>query len=115
MRKVKIASWKAKVPRFDKEGKLVGVQDTEESLLTAIESIIANTNPMELPRGIEKFRIFNRVGRAFDEAIKSNELVLEEGDYEFVKKLIERGIPAHWGMNVNIAESIENFMTVEEE
>ena len=106
MRKIKIGSWKAINP----EGK-----EYNETLLTALNVLIANKKPEEMPRGLEKFRIFNKRSKAFDNAEKSGELVLEETEYKFLKDTMEADIPSIWGTNPNISEAIEEFLNTKEE
>lgn len=115
MRKIRIETWKAKVPVRDSEGKITGSEDQDENLLTAFNVLIANKKPEEMPRGLEKFRTFSRLTKAFDKAIESNILELEETDYKFLKEEIERNIPSVWGMNENLMKSVELFLESKEE
>ena len=87
----------------------------ETSLLEAINVVIAMKNPKELPRGIEKFKVFGRIGNAFAEAEKTGELVLEESDYDFLKKTIEQDVPSQWAMNKDIRCAVEAFLEAKEE
>lgn len=106
MRKVRIEEWKAK----DSEGK-----DIKENLLIALSMLIAGKKPEEIPRGLDKFRLFNRLAKAFDKAEKSKVLELEETDYKFLKDVIEKDVPSIWGMNLNINKAIESFLEAKEE
>jgi len=106
MRKIRIENWKAKLPN-GKEG--------EENLLIALSVLIANKRPEEMPRGLDKFRLFNRLSKAFDKAEKSRELVLEEMDYTFLKDLIEKEVPSIWGMNPNLSKAVEDFLNTKQE
>ena len=114
MRRIKINSWKSNVPKRDKEGKIVGAEEAEENLLMAINVLIANRKPEQMPRGIDKFRTMGRIAKAFDKAEKSKELVLEETDYKFLKDAIESDILASWGMNENLNKAFEDFLNAEE-
>jgi len=105
MRKVKIEKWKAK----DREG-----NEYDESLLTVLNVLINNKKPDEMPRGLDKFRTFSRLMKAFDKADKSGELALEEADYKFLKDTIEKDIPSVWGANENIMKSVEAFLESKE-
>ena len=114
MRKIKIETWKAKVPVRDETGKITGTEEQDENLLTAFNVLIANKKPEEMPRGLDKFRTFGRLTKAFDNADKSKELVLEEVDYMFLKKEIESNIPSIWGMNENLMKAVEAFLEAKE-
>ena len=105
MRKVKIEKWKAK----DKEG-----NEYDESILTALNVLINNKKPEEVPRGLDKFRLFSRIAKAFDKAEKSGELVLEESDYKFLKETVDKDIPSNWGANDNILKAVESFVDAKE-
>lgn len=106
MRKIKIKSWKGK----DTQG-----IEYDETLLTALSVLIANKKPEEIPRGLDKFRLFHRLSKAFSSAEKSGTLALEEIDYEFLKAMIEKDVPSVWGMNPNITGAIEEFLGAKEE
>jgi len=105
MRKVKIEKWKAK----DRDG-----NEYEESILTALNVLINNKKPEDIPRGLDKFRLFNRITKAFDKAEKSGELVLEEVDYKFLKDMVETDIPSVWGANESILKAVESFLEAKE-
>ena len=116
MRKIKIKSWKAKVPEFGTDGKtIVGAKEVDENLLIALNNLIAAKKPEEIPRGLDKFRLFNRISKAFYKADKTKVLELEEADYSFLKQSIEKDIPSTWGMNENLNAAVEEFMKSEEE
>ena len=106
MRKIKISKWKVK----DLEGK-----ENEESLLTALSVLISNKKPEELPKGLDKFRLYNKLMKAFDKAEKSGTLELEELEYKFLKDTIEKDIPSIWGSNLNINNAIEEFIEAKSE
>lgn len=104
MRKIKIKEkWKEKA----------GEKDIEVSLIEGLNALISAKDPKDMPRGLDKARMFNRLIKAFDEAKKSDELILEETDYSFLKKTIEEGIPAEWGRNDKMMSEVENFMSAE--
>ena len=113
MRKIKINTWKSKVPVYEDE-KIVGTEEKDEDLLVALNVLIGNKKPEEMPRGLDKFRTFRRLADAFDKADKSRILELEEVDYKFLKDEIEKGIPSSWGMNKNISKAIEDFLESKE-
>jgi hypothetical protein len=101
MRKVKINKWKAK----DQHG-----NEYDESLLVIFNVLINFKKPEEIPRGLDQFRLFNKLAKAFDKADESGELVLEETEYKFLKEMIEKNIPSNWGANDNITNAVESFL-----
>jgi hypothetical protein len=106
MRKIKINTWKAKIA----EGK-----EQDENLLIAINVLLGNKRPEDIPKGLDKFRLFNRLAKAFDKAEETKELVLEEADYSFLKEMIEKDVPSIWGMSENLSRAIEDFLNVKQE
>lgn len=111
MRKIKIETWKSRVPVMGEDGKPTGEFNMmDETLLTALNVLIGNKKPEDMPRGLDKFRIFNRLSKAFDKADKTKMLELEEVDYKFLKETIEKDIPSAWGMNQNVSKAIESFL-----
>lgn len=106
MRKVKIEKWKSRMP----DG-----TEAEENLLMALNVLIANKKPEDIPRGIDKFRLFGRIAKAFEKAEKTKILELEEADYSFLKKAIESDVPSVWGMNPELTKAIESFLNAKEE
>jgi len=115
MRKIKIETWKAKSPVRDEKGEIIGTEDQDENLLSAFNVLIANKKPEDMPRGLDNFRTFGRLVKAFDKAEKSKVLELEEVDYSFLKKEIESNIPSLWGMNENLMNAVEAFLDAKEE
>ena len=106
MRKMQVQSWKAK----NQEGK-----DIEESIVEILSVMISSQKPEDMPRGLEKARMFNRLISAFDKSKESKELILEEADYMYLKKILENDIPAMWGSNKNIMTAIETFVELKQE
>ena len=106
MRKIKVKKWKAKLP----DG-----TEIEESLLTALSTLISTKNPENMPRGLDKFRLYNRLVKAFDKAEESGILELEEIDYAFLKSTVESDIPSIWGSNSNITDAIDSFLNAKQE
>jgi len=110
MRKIKLEKWKSRVPVYS-EGKATGqFEEKDEDLLIALNVLIANKKPEEMPRGLDKFRTFGRLAKAFDKAIESRVLELEETEYKFLKDEIEKSIPSTWGLNENIMKAVESFL-----
>ncbi|KKM59921.1 hypothetical protein LCGC14_1547040 [marine sediment metagenome] len=95
MRKIKIETWKSKVPKYAEDGiTMVGTTEKEEDLLTALNVLIASKKPEDMPRGLDKFRLFGRISKAFDEADVSKVLELEEADYSFLKDYQQLCVPS---------------------
>ena len=114
MRKIKINKWKSNVPKIE-DGKIIGSEERDEDLLTVLNVLLANKKPEEIPKGLDKFRLFGRLSKAFDKADKTKILELEEADYGFLRKMIESDVPSVWGMNANIAKAVEDFLEVQKE
>jgi len=116
MRKIKIEKWKSKIPVMDSEGKpTTETKELDEDLLTALNVLIGNKKPEDMPRGLDKFRTFGRLSKAFEKADKSGILELEEADYSFLKEAIENDVPSTWGMNESILNAIEAFLSAEQQ
>lgn len=114
MKKIKIKKWRAKVPDGKDEKGQIKYKYVDESTLTALNILIANIKPQNMPRGLDAFRIFNRLSKAFTKAEKTDILELDDVDYKFLKDTIKRDVPSIWGLNPNISEAIEEFLNVEE-
>lgn len=106
MRRIEIKTWKSRISE-DKE--------IDENLLIALNLLLGNKKPEEMPRGIDKHRMFNRLSKAFEKAEKKGVLELEEADYTFLKLMVEKDIPAIWGMNQDLSEAVENFLDAKSE
>ena len=117
MRKIKIEKWKSQVPVYDKEDstKIVGTEEKDETLLDALNVLIANKKPEEMLKGLDNFRTMNRLSKAFTKAEEKGILELEETDYMFLKNDLEKNIPSSWGMNINIMNAVEEFLNAESE
>jgi len=106
MRKIEVKKWKVK----DQEGK-----EVEETTLTALSVLVMMKKPEDMPRGFDKFRLFNKLTKAFDKAEKTGTLQLEELEYGFLKNLVDKDVPSIWGLNQNITEALELFMGAPEQ
>ena len=115
MRKIKIEKWKARVPVMDEKGVVVDTKEMDETLLVALNNLIGSKKPEEMPRGIDKFRIFSKIAAAFEKADKSGMLELESREYDFLKGTVEKDIPAAWGMSQNIMKAVTAFLEAKEE
>jgi len=115
MRKIKIKTWKAEVPVFSDDGKIIGTKEEDENLLIAFNNLIGSKRPEEIPRGLDKFRLFNKLSKAFSKAEETKILQLEDAEYEFLKGLVENDIPSSWGMNENLFKAFNLFLEAKEE
>ena len=68
-----------------------------------------------MPRGLDNFRLMQRLSKVFEKAEQTGILELEEADYSFLKSTVESGIPSIWAMNKNIASSVDAFLNAKEE
>lgn len=114
MRKIKIETWKANIPKFDGD-KIVGTEEKDENLLTALNVLLGSKKPEEIPRGLDKFRLFGRLSKAFIKADEKGILHLEEADYSFLKQMVEKDIPSVWGFNEKLMNAIELFLNAKQE
>ena len=115
MRKIKIEKWKARMPVLDDNGVVVDSREMDEDLLVALNNLIGSKKPEEMPRGIDKFRIFGKIATAFEKADKTGKLELEDREYKFLKETIEKDVPAAWAMNPHIMKAITAFLEAKEE
>ena len=106
MRKIPISKWSSKLPTGE---------DAEEDLLIALNVLIGAKKPEEIPRGIDKFRIFGKIAEAFDKAVQTGILELEDREYDFLKETIEKDVPSTWAMNQNLLKAINDFLDAKEE
>lgn len=104
MRKMKVEKWTSK--GRDESG---NPKDVDESIMVALTALMGDSKNESI-RGLDKFRTYARVAKAFEAADKSGELVLEEADYVYLKGLIEKGAPAMWAFNPNILKAIDEFV-----
>ena len=91
------------------------IVEIDENTLVALTSIINMKDSNQMPKGLDNFRIMNRLSKAFDKAEKTNVLKLENLDYKFLKDLIEHDIPSNWGRNQDISNAVEAFLNPNEE
>lgn len=106
MRKIKINEWDAKNP----SGEMI-----KEDIIVLLTVMINGKKPEDIPKGLDKFRLFNRLSKAFDKAKETKELILEEADYKFLKNMLDEGIPSIWGSNSSIFQAVEDFVNAKEE
>lgn len=107
MRTIKLFRWKE--PDLKNPGKLSDVD-----LVEVLKTLINNRDPQKMPyNGIDHHRFFGRLGKAFEEAEKTEILKLEEGDYSQLKKIVEEDVQGIWGLNKDISKAIEDFMSAE--
>jgi len=106
MRRITVTEWPIKTAEGT-EGK--------ESLLQVLSILVTNKKPEEMPRGLEQFKLFNKLVKAFEKAEQTKVLELEEDTYKFLKDTVNRDIPSIWGTNKNIVEAIDAFYNAKEE
>jgi len=104
MRKIPLISWK----EFDKEAKEV-VSDSA----FLIKVLVGSRDAQKMPKGIDLFRSYNRIGKACEEAAKTGFIELEEADYSIVKKALEEDIPATWGYLDDVMKAVEAILNAE--
>lgn len=97
MKTIKITSWET-VEQDGKKG--------EENIVMIIKALLSFKDPKTLPQGFKQAMMFNRLFKAFE---NREELILEDEDYNFIKKMIETDTPAVWGTNSNIMKALEDF------
>ena len=114
MYKIKIDKWKAKVPVVE-DGVVVDYKEADEDLLIALNNLVGGKKPEEMPRGIDKFRIFSKISLAFEKADKTGVLELEDREYTFLKDTVNKDVPAAWGMNKNIMKAVTAFLEAKDE
>jgi len=115
LRKIKIEKWKARIPVTNEKGVVVDSKEMDEDLLVALNNLIGSKKPEEMPRGIDKFRLFSKLSLAFEKAEKTGVLELETREYDFLKGTVEKDIPASWGMSPNIMKAITAFLEAKDE
>lgn len=106
MRKIRLESWKEKRANGTSE---------DVSLLDALKALLSVKDPKDIPRGLDKFRLFHQVDLAFAKAEQTKTLELEEATYEFLKSCVDKDIPSTWGMNPPLASAIEAFLSAKPE
>jgi len=94
---------------------MIGTEEKDETILDAINVLIANKKPEDMPRGLDNFRTMGRLSKAFEKADNSGILELEEVDYKFIKDDLEKNVPSAWGMNQNIMKAVESFLDAKSE
>lgn len=106
MRKIQVIEWTVKTA----EG-----TEAKENLLQVLSVLVTNKKPEELPKGLEQFKLFNKLTKAFEKAEQTKVLELEDTEYKFLKNTIDRDIPSVWGANKNIVAAINSFYNAVEE
>ena len=101
MRNIEVKTWEAHT---------IDGQPVTENTLQALSALVGSKSPEQMPRGIDNFRLFSRIAKAFEAAETSGMIVLEESDYSFLKKTVESDIPAVWALNPKRVEAIGLFL-----
>jgi hypothetical protein len=97
MKTIQIKNWKG----IEENGK-----EVEENIVAVIKALLSFKDPKTLPQGFKQALMFYRLFKAFE---NKEELILEDEDYIFIKKMIETDTPAVWGTNSNIMKALEDF------
>jgi hypothetical protein len=105
VRKIPVSKWK-----IYEDG-----QEREISLLTLVTAILNVTPPREMPVGLQNFAIMKNIADAYERAEAGGELVLEEREYEFLRTLFERYVPASWASDKNTAAAVLSFIEAEKQ
>lgn len=95
MKVLKIESWKAKQ----------GSEEITENIVTVLTALLSISSK-DMPRGFQQALMFSRIIKSFN---NKKELILDDVDYDFIKKLIETDTPAIWGSNSNIMKALNDF------
>ena len=106
MRKIDIMYWKAKTPDGN---------EVEENTVTVLNMLINSMPTNSIPRGLDSFRLFNRISKAFKKSEEKKVLVLEESDHSFLVNAIKNDIPSVWGTNENILKAVDSVINAKEE
>jgi len=106
MRKINISEWTVR----DADGK-----EGKENLLQVLSILVTNKKPEDLPRGLEQFKLFNKLVKAFEKAEATKVLELEETEYAFLKNIVEKDTPSIWGINKSIFDALMLFMEAKQE
>ena len=104
MREVKVKEWTVK----GQDGK-----EKKESTIDVIEGLLRTADPQAMPKGFDQFRLYHKVKESIDGADKTGVLSMEDDVYIFMKALVEKGVPAQWGLNDDIYGVIDDIMTAE--
>lgn len=96
MKTIKIVNWKAKD----------GDKEFEENITNVLTALLSFKDPKTLPTGFKQALMFSRILKAFEN--KEN-LILDDEDYNFLKKMVETDTPTIWGSNHNIMKALEDF------
>jgi hypothetical protein len=103
MRQIEVMKWN--------EG--TGQAEKEMSTLDLITGLLNMKKPEEMPRGLEKFKMFGRLNEAFQKSEETGTLSLEESEYSFVMGLVNNDMPAVWGLSPNIKKAVEAIVDAE--
>lgn len=106
MRNITVKEWTI----IGKDGK-----EAKEDTLIVLNVLVSLTDPKDMPRGFEQFKLFNKLSNAFDKAKETKVLTLEEDTYKFLKESVNKNIPSTWGASKDIYEAIDAFMNTREE
>ena len=104
-RKIEVVKW------IEGEGE----NTAEMNTMKLIDILINNKKPEELPRGWDNFRTFKRIYKSFDKALETGFIEIDDADYVFMRKIIEKDVPARWAGIEKACKAMDNFMESKEE
>ena len=104
MRKFKVGSWE-EGPKGDKQ---------KVTIIDVIKNLMNSQDPTKVPRGIDKFRTFSRLSKAFDESEKTGFVEVEQADFRFLKDLVEKDIPAKFALMSEVTDAVELMLDAED-
>jgi len=96
MKKFKIVEWEE-------------ANNKKASLLNLIDIVLQVGIRIENPRGKSRAKQFNRIAKALNEAFKTKELILEDKDYQFIARWMDKYVPANLGFNNDVFNAIIEF------
>lgn len=106
-RRIEIRHWKEKRANINEE--------VEASTIGLITNMIAAIPPQKLPRGVESFKVVNRLQKSLEAAKDKKELVLEEDVYRFLMDHCMAEIDPRWGMMPDVSKAVLDIVYAVEE
>ncbi len=109
MKKIKLVKWKEQAP--NEKGESIEIDQDSINILNMLINSIA---PEKQPKGLDNFRMMNKITKAFDKAKGKEYLYLEAPEYKYIKDNALENLPANWGANPNAFAAINNFDNAED-
>jgi len=85
--------------------------ELEETLSDVLATILLLRNTQTSPRGLEIFKYYRQCSDAIIAAKQSGVIELEESSYNFLVGLVKTDMPASWGVNKNVAQAVDVFLS----